>query len=185
MIGSWSLIAGVALLLLLVAVVLKGWLAAREFEEPTRTPSELEEMETCPEGFASRIFSRADWEFVRGLNAGRIERLFKRERKRVALVWVRQTSAMIRNVMREHAGAARQSHNLEFATEVRIQSQFLTLMAVCGILSVAIQIAGPLWLGGLADFAQRLSQQVTTMHEAFRAGVLANSQGSASGVAAR
>jgi hypothetical protein len=161
MIGSWSLIAGVVLLLLLVAVVMKGWLAARQFEEPTRTPRELDEMETCPEGFVSKIFSRADWEFVRGLEAGRIERLFEQERKRVALVWVRQTSAMIRKVMREHAAAARQSHNLEFATEVSILSQFLTLMAVFGILSVAIQIAGPLWLGGLADFAQRLSQQVS------------------------
>ncbi len=185
MIGSWSLIAGVVLLLLLVAVVMKGWLAARQFEEPTRTPRELEEMETCPEGFASKIFSRADWEFVRGLKAERIERLFQQERKRVALVWVRQTSAMIRKVMREHAAAARQSHSLEFATEVSILSQFLTLMAVFGILSVAIQIASPLWLGGLAHFAQRLSQQVTTMQESFQAGVLAKSQGSANGVAAQ
>src|SRR5260370_7745543 len=113
MIGSWSVIAGVVLLLLLVAVVMKGWLAARQFEEPTRTPRELEEMETCPEGFASKIFSRADWEFVRGLKAERIERLFQQERKRVALVWVRQTSPIIRKVIRHNAPPARQNHTLE------------------------------------------------------------------------
>jgi len=45
------------------------------------------------------------------------------------------------------------------------------LMAVCGILSVAVQIAGPLWLGGLAHFAQTLSQRLTKLQESFQAGV--------------
>jgi tRNA G26 N,N-dimethylase Trm1 len=48
------------------------------------------------------------------------------------------------------------------------------LMGVCGILSVAIQIAGPLWLGDLAHFAQRLAQRVAKLQESFQAGVLAN-----------
>jgi hypothetical protein len=129
----------------------------------------------------SRIFSRADWEFVRGLKAGGIERLFERERKRVALVWVRQTSAIIRKVMREHAAAARQSENLKFSMEINILAQFFALMAVCGTLSMAIQIAGPVWLGGLAHFAQRLSQQVTKLQESFQAGILAKAEGAGRG----
>jgi hypothetical protein len=87
----------------------------------------------------------------------------------VALVWVRQTSMMIRKAMREHAEAARQSENLEFTTEVNILAQFLVLMVVCGILSVAIEAAGPLFLGGLARFAQRLSQRVAKVQESFQA----------------
>jgi len=66
---------------------------------------------------------------------------------------------------------ARQSKNLEFSTEINIFAQFLMLMAVCGILSVAVQIAGPLWLGGLAHFAQTLSQRLTKLQESFQAGV--------------
>jgi hypothetical protein len=168
----WSLVAGVMLLLLLMAVAIKGWLDSLQFQERTRASRELDAMEPCPEEFVSRIFSPADREFVRGLKAGSIERLFEQERKRVAMVWVRQTSSIIRKVMREHAQAARQSENLEFSTEINILAQFLALMAVCGTLSMAVQITGPLWLGGLAHYAQRLSRQLTKLQESFQTGVL-------------
>jgi len=46
-----------------------------------------------------------------------MERLFEQERKKVALVWVRQTSALVREAIREHARAARQSKNLDFLGE--------------------------------------------------------------------
>lgn len=167
-----SVITGVALLLLLMAVATKGWLASRRLQ--ASATSEEDPTEPCPEEFVNRVFSRADWEFVRGLKAGGIERLFEQERKKVALVWVRQTSALIRKVMSEHTRAARQSKNLDFSTEINIFAHFVMLMAVCGILSMAIQIAGPLWLGGLAQFAQNLSQRVTKLQESFQTGGLAN-----------
>jgi len=164
-----GVIAGAALLLLLTAA-LKGWLASRQLE-PWPAASQEDTTEPCPEEFVTRVFSRVDWEFVRGLKAGGIERLFEQERKKVALVWVRQTAALIRKVISEHARAARQSKNLEFSTEISIFAQFLMLMIVCGILSMAVQIAGPLWLGGLAHFAQGLAQRVAKLHESFPMGV--------------
>ncbi len=173
MIEFASAIAGAVLLLLLTAVALKGWLASRQLG-PGLAASEEDATEPCPEEFVNRVFSRADWQFVHGLEAGGIERLFEQERKKVALVWVRHTFAMVRKVMREHARAARQSKNLKISTEINIFGQFLMLMGVCGILSAAIQVAGPLWLGGLAHFAQRLSQRVSKLQETFQAGVLAN-----------
>ena len=173
MIEFASAIAGLALLLLLAAAVLKGWLASNSLG-PGSAANEEDETEPCPEEFVNRVFSRGDWEFVRGLKASDIERLFERERKRVALVWVRQTSAMVRKIMREHARATRQSQNLEFSTEINIFAQFLTLMGVCGILSAAIQIAGPLSLGGLAHFAERLSRRLSELQESLQAGGPAN-----------
>jgi hypothetical protein len=173
MIEFSSLIAGAALLLLLAAAVLKGWLASHSLGLGSAA-NEEEETEPCPEELVNRVFSRSDWEFVRGLKASGIERLFERERKRVALVWVRQTSAMVRKIMRDHAQAARQSKNLEFSTEINIFSQFLMIMGVCGILSAAIQIAGPLSLGGLAHFAQRLSRRLSELQESIQAGGPAN-----------
>jgi hypothetical protein len=170
-----SLIAGIALLLLLVTAAKKGWLASRPWAaEPAA--SEEDATEPCPAELVNRIFSGEDWEFVRGLKARGIERLFEQERKKVALVWVCQISAMVRKVMREHAQAARQSKNLRISTEINIFAQFLVLMAVCGILSAAIQLAGPLWLGGLAHFAQRLSQRVSKVQETFRAGGLSSAR---------
>jgi hypothetical protein len=175
-IGVSIVIIGIVLLLGLAA---KGWLAARDLQETALAASETEPAPPCPESFVSRVFSRGDWEFVRGLDAYGIERLFRRERKKVALVWVSQTSMMIRKVMREHAEAARQSTNLEFTTELNILVQFLMLMIVCGMLSVAIAAAGPLFLGGLAHFAQRLSQRVAKVQESLQAAVPARTAGRA------
>jgi hypothetical protein len=172
MIEFVSVIAGAVLLALLTAA-LKGWLAARPLG-PESAAGDEDGAEPCPEEFVNRVFTRPDWEFVRALKADGIERLFEQERKKVAAVWVRQTSAMVRKVMREHARAARQSKNLEFLTEINIFAQFFMLMVVCGILAVAIWIAGPLWLGGLAHFAQSLSQRVTKLQQSFQAEVLAN-----------
>jgi hypothetical protein len=177
MIAFSSLIAGAALLLLLLAVVTQRLLAARDLQEPPLARGDEDSSEPCPQEFVSRIFSRDDWDFVRRVQSGSIERLFERERKKVASVWVRQTSAMIRRVMREHAQAARQSKNLDVRVEIKILTQYLALMAVCAILSMAIQIAGPLWLGGLAHFAQRLSLRVAKAQESFRAHAFAEAAG--------
>jgi hypothetical protein len=175
MIELSSVVIGIVLLLLGLAI--KGWLAARHLQETAPATSEADAAPPCPESFVSRVFFRGDWEFVRGLKAHGIERLFRRERKKVALVWVRQTSMMIRKAMREHADAARQSENLEFSTEINILAQFLILLVVCGILSVAIEAAGPLFLGGLARFAQRLSQRVAKVQESFQAAAPAKTAG--------
>jgi len=179
MIELSSLIAGVVLRLRLMGRATKGWLAARRLGEPALETGEADVAQPCPDVFVSRVFSRGDWEFVHGLGTDDIQRLFKRERKNVALVWVRQISAMIKKAMREHAGVARQSKNLEFSTEIRIFAQFLTLMAVCGILSIAIQTAGPLSLAGLAHFVQRLSLRIVKVQGSFQPAPLVKSAGHA------
>jgi hypothetical protein len=172
MIGFASLTAGIVLLLSLLGLATKGWLASRRVREAAPARADEDVVEPCPEEFVRRVFSRADWEFVRSVRAGSIERLFDHERKQVALMWVRQTSATIRRVIGEHAESARHTKNLEFSTEIKILSQFLALMIVCGVLSIAIQTAGPVRLSGLAHFAQKLSDKVTKQQESFQASVL-------------
>ena len=174
MIGSLGLFLGVFLLLILMAVATKGWMGARQLQEPPTGPIEGEVTEPCPKEFVSMVFSRSDWEFVHGLKSREVERLFEQERKKVALVWIRQTSALVRKAVSEHAFAARQSKNLDFLKEINILAQFLILITSCWILTIAIQTAGPVWLSGLANYAQRLSQQVSNLQGAFQAGVLAN-----------
>jgi len=178
MIEFLSLIAGAALVLLLMVVATRGWRASRDLDELPLARCDEEIAEPCPEEFVRRIFSRADWDFVRGVRCAGIERLYERERRRVALVWVRQISAITRKVMQGHAEAARQSKNLEVSMEINILTQYLGLIAVCAILSVAIQVAGPLRFGGLAHFAQGLSQRVAKLQESLQADALAKAAGS-------
>ena len=172
-----GLIAGVVLLLLLLAVAIKGWLNSRELLEPSLPAPEDDAVSICPEEFVSRVFSRDDCDFVRKLGASDIEQLFQKERKKLALLWVRQTSIMIRKLMAAHARAARQSKNLEFTAEMNILSQFVVSIAACAVLSLGIQIAGPPTVASLAQFAQRLSQRMAKVHEAFEAGALTKTTG--------
>jgi hypothetical protein len=170
MIGFAGLISGAVLLLLLLAVLIKGWLASRSLE----SSADIEDVtEPCPEEFITRVFSSSDWDFVRGVKSPIIKDLFQRERKKVALVWIRQTSKGIRQVLRQHTTAARQSQNLEPLTEFKIVSQFLALIAACSVLSLCVHVAGPLSAGWLARFAQRLAVRVRLLQESFQAGVLA------------
>jgi hypothetical protein len=177
MIDFLGLIAGVLLVVILMAVATKGWLGSRHLPDVAFAPSEGELAEPCPKEFVSRVFSRGDWEFVQGLKSHGMERLFEQERKKIALIWVRQTSALIRKAVRQHAVAARQSKSLDFLRELNILSQFLILILWCRVLSIAILVAGPVRLSGLAQFAQRLSQQVDRLQGSLQAGVLAGANG--------
>src|SRR5260370_40607570 len=97
--------------------------------------------------FESKIFPQDDWPYVRGMKSTGLEKLFRKERKSVALVWGRQTSSGIRRIMREHAAAARQSSNLEPPTELKIFIQFAALLMTCEAMRAGIHVAGPLGVG--------------------------------------
>ncbi len=162
----FSLIVGMVLLLLLLAAVVKGWLASRDATDLPGSDGEPEE-EACPAQLVHNIFSSADWRYVRAMKSKEMEKLFRNERRSVALVWVRQTSSTIRRVMREHAAAARQSSSLEPATELKIFLQFAALLATCGAIRLGIDLAGPMRIGGLARYAHNLTQRVAEAEQAF------------------
>jgi hypothetical protein len=125
--------------------------------------------ESCPAEYVSKIFSRDDWEFVAAMKSPALERFFREERKSLALLWVQQTSADVQKIMRQHAELSRRSEDLEFATEMKLFSRYAELRMICGILFVSIEVAGPLWLRGLALHASKLSQRIEQAQETFHA----------------
>jgi hypothetical protein len=125
--------------------------------------------ESCPAEYVSKIFSRDDWEFVAAMKSPSLERFFREERKSLALLWVQQTSADIRKIMRQHAELSRRSEDLDFVTEMKLFSRYAELRMICGILVLSIELAGPLWLRGLALHASKLSQRIGQAQEAFHA----------------
>ena len=162
MIALSSLFVGVLLVLLLSGIAVKGWLATRE--EPGNGE---DDQEACPAEFVSKIFSPEDWTYLHGLKSPALEKLFREERKAVALVWVRQTSSAIRCIMREHVTAARRSGNLEPATELKIFLVFAALLITCTALRMGIHLAGPARVAGLAGYAQTLVRQITEAERNF------------------
>ncbi|MBV9886906.1 MAG: hypothetical protein JO119_10210 [Acidobacteria bacterium] len=121
------------------------------YDEATGDPS------LCPPEFAARIFSPADWTFVSAENSPEVSRLFRHERRVVALVWVHQTKAAIHRIMREHTRMTRQSVDLNLATEAKLLSHYLQLLAICDVLVLAIRAAGPARVGALGTYAASLS----------------------------
>ena len=123
------------------------------YDEMTGDPS------LCPPEFAARLFSPADWTFVSGEKSRDVVRLFQHERRVVALVWAHQTKAAIHRIMREHTRITRQSHDLHLATEARLIINYVQLVAICDLLILAIQAAGPFHLASLATYAASLSHR--------------------------
>jgi len=165
-----ALAIGFLLLLFLLLVAARGVSAARELSSRSNLAltEEGAELAPCPPKFVSRIFSRDDSEFVSGTKSPQLQQLFRRERKVVALLWVQQTSGAIRRTMREHAQVARGSDDLEFATEIKLVLLYAELMFLCGVLFVAVQSAGPLWLGQLAIYLQTHSQRLAQVQQSFK-----------------
>jgi hypothetical protein len=138
-------------------------------------------LEACPREFVARIFSEQDREFVAKARSSELDELFERERRGVAVFWVKQTAAGIRRAMREHADASRQSQDLVFATEAKIALRYAELLGICALLLIVIRLAGPLWLHGSAGWAQQLSGRVGLAQEAFKAALDGQTMGSAEG----
>jgi hypothetical protein len=164
-----AVLLGSVLLVLLLLLGARGSAAAREIVSGLDV-SLLDEggLDPCPQEFVTRIFAPDDWEFVRDTKSRELQRLFRRERKQVALVWVHQTSTAIRRIMREHTEITRQSHDLHFGTETKLVLLYGELMLICGLLFLAIQSAGPERVGGLAVYADTLSQRLAQAQQDFK-----------------
>lgn len=164
-----ALLLGTILLFLLLFLAARGSLGAREW---SRSDVPLLDDDTaldpCPPEIVARIFSSEDWEFVTATKSLQLEKLFRRERKRVALAWVHQTSTSIRRIMREHTQATRQSQDLHIATETKVVLLYAQLMFLCGALFLAIQSAGPQRVRGLAVYADTLSQRLADAQHALQ-----------------
>jgi hypothetical protein len=174
MIGVAStLLIAVLLLILLLLLGTKGASSARQLSSTALRGEDAAEFAPCPPEFVSKIFSRADWEFVTETKSPLLEDLLRRERKQVALFWIQQTSAAIQRIMREHAQVSRESDTLEFTTEMKLVFQYTELMLICGMLFVAIQSAGPLRLRRLALYADSLAQRIAQAQLALQSATAA------------
>jgi hypothetical protein len=164
-----ALLIGIVLLLSLLFWAMRNTAGDRELS--ARSDVGLEdgaELAPCPPEFVARIFESGDWKFVSNTKSLQLERLFRRERKLVALLWVQQTSSGIARIMREHKEASRESRDLNFATETKLVFLYAELKLICGLLSLAIRSAGPLRVRGLAVYADSLSQRLAQAQQDFR-----------------
>jgi len=171
-----AVIAAAALVLLLIAWI-RADRALRDlpFGSGEQVPGPEEDanmdLSTCPPEFVSQIFSSQDSAYVCRLNSRELEQQFHHERNGVALLWVRQTSAAVRGIMRRHVEVSRRSQDIEVRTEARIFLQYVQLRAACAFLFVGIGLAGAQEVRGIALYADRLTQRIDQVAGEFDAGL--------------
>ncbi len=175
MIGTGSALIAAAVLFLLLWIWIRTDASSRELPlAPDEwLPGGGEGAEACPPEFVSRIFSGDDLAFVWRLDSPGLKRQFRRERHAVALLWVQQTSAAVRRIMRRHLEASRASQDLEFAVEVRVFLQYAQLRVICGVLFLLVGLAGPERLRGMALYTHRLTQSIGGVLREFESGARA------------
>src|SRR5713226_5526531 len=87
-----------------------------------------------------RIFGPQDWDFVSRETPSEIQRMFQRERTVLAISWLRRTRMRVSQVMRAHVAVARQSEDLQLATEIRLALSYVLFLVLCDFL------IGLIWL---------------------------------------
>jgi hypothetical protein len=113
-----------------------------------------------PAELANRIFSKDDREFIARTRSPRLQQLYKQERRKVALQWVRCTSREVSRIMRNHRLGSRQSTNLNVAAETKLFCQYAELRFLCGMLLLLIRLFGPHALMDMASHAGELYQRL-------------------------
>lgn len=121
--------------------------------------------ELLPDWFVDRLFSTQDWEFAHAQSPQSIPLLFDRERKAVALSWLKQTSEHVRRLMDFHVRMARQRPDLKPSVEVRLTFEYMQFQLLCKLLSGMIRMAGPMRVRNVAGHAVNIAIHLGTISE--------------------
>ena len=110
-----------------------------------------------PADSVERVFGRQDVEYVESLGSTEIRKLFLTERKRLALLWIREVREQVSALKELHTRQARLFANLSGRTEVSIAIDFAYLQIQCAILEQMIRWRGPY---AAPHFVRRTSSRV-------------------------
>lgn len=154
--------AGIAasLLLLLLLIGMKQEGGRGVAGAPEEAAPKREKSGAGPRIAEQRLFSREDQRYVERLNNPAILRLYKQERRQVALHWVKQTEQEVSAIMKRHRLMARSNPDLDARLEAVLLLRHLELQAICSVMICVIRIAGPRAVGDLAQFAASVSESI-------------------------
>jgi hypothetical protein len=119
----------------------------------------------------TRIFSPEDQRFIKRQGSPRLLQIYRAERTRVALYWVRMVSAEVGQTMRQHRMAAGAKQNLQVRRELALIVRYVEFRMLCSLLVFSIRVFGPHALGNVAAQLLQLSQGIgRVLDEAAAAG---------------
>ncbi len=94
--------------------------------------------------FVDRIFSEQDWAFVSRETNRAVQRLFQTQRRRLAIVWLRQTRNQVVRLMTSYRAAVRQTSDVSAAVEMRVALDYMLFLLTYYVLLVSVWLRGPI-----------------------------------------
>jgi hypothetical protein len=95
-----------------------------------------------PAPIVLRIFATEDWAYLKRTAPASVQELFGRERRRIALAWVRHVRMQVLSLQRFHRSTARFYSQLNMRTEMELAFNFMTLMLTCRALQAILYLRG-------------------------------------------
>jgi len=114
---------------------------------------------------ADRIFGREDWDFALSHASKEIQRLFLRERKKIALFWLSEIRGQARAAMRLHVSHAGKSERLVPMIELRLAIDYFSVRIKCEFIAVVLLLRGPAGLRSMVGQASHLSDNLRALLE--------------------
>lgn len=118
-------------------------------------------LELPPQALALRIFDPEDWKFVLSSGGCEAKGVFLAERKRVALIWLRQTKRTVAKILRLYRQAASGSKNIRLWTELSLAFDYFLFLLLCQLLSALIWLRGPFLARQLIGTTTNLAEQLS------------------------
>jgi len=156
---------GIAILILLVLLVQdrvppdSGGVRLEELPDARVTF----EWEVPSVAVAERIFALDDWAFVSGQASRSVQRLFVKERKAIAIGWLRNTRNAVRKIMDFHRRTVRRNANVRPLAEVRLGINYVFFLLAYHVLYGVIWGIGPFRAQSMALQAASRAEEISRL----------------------
>lgn len=141
----------------LLVLVLASYVLRRQEALGRRRFHSSSPQNQIPLQVAESLFQLRDLEYVQQRCSGEVLALFRSERKRLALLWLKEIRLQAGDVFRAHTEQARTNARLESSTELRIALRYWSLLGTCVFATAIIYLFGPFKAHSFARHAGRLS----------------------------
>ena len=162
---------GLLLIILLIFLLIRSKGSGRSLSQSAEDQETLTDfqLEPFPQELVERIFGSQDWDYVRVYESERIQCLFREERKKLAISWLRGTRVQAKALMRFHKVHAAKSVELEPVSEIRLAFDYFLFRLSCGLLAGLIWLRGPIDAKRLVGFASGFSDRLRSLASALLA----------------
>jgi hypothetical protein len=110
-----------------------------------------------------RIFSSEDKEFISRSGAEDVQRLFLRERKKLAIQWLRMIQRKLAHLMDLHLRLASYTYDPRPKLELKLSAKYLNLIAVSHIVLLLVRLRGPFKASRAIAYTVRASGKFCTI----------------------